>query len=675
MKTPVSVVEVLESRIAPASVTVVNNLTATYTDFDGDHVTLKITGAGNWNDAIFTTQDNTNPGAPANALQLQKIDFNKVSTFDGTDITVSVTKAANGDGLAAIGQIDASELNLGKVTIKGDLGSIQAGDTSVGGTPVAVAALKVESMGRYGISTQGVGGTLESDIIHALGSLTVKRDVSGVFLNVTGGVNAKIGDISIGQSLIGGDAADAGYIRSSGPIGDVDIGRDAAGAGGASSGAIESVGSTIGNVTIKGALVGGNGNKSGSILASLGIGNVKIGSDVLGGAGTESGYVEANSGSLGNLTIGGSLMGGFGTGSGCTVASAIGDVKIGFDVKGGGGVVSGFVIGNIGNIGNVKIGGSLSGGTASQSGGIQSAGSIGKVNIGQNVFGSGFDSTGYITATGGIDGVYINGSLIGGAANDSGAIRTLGSDHNIGKVWIGHNLVGASLGSTASADFSRSGYVAATGMIGSFGIGGSVITGVDSNSTYDLTENGSVRAGSSINSFKIGRSVIGHHTAFGDTFAIFSAQGMDNPTSTTNAAFGNIKIGGHVEWGLFLGGYDLALSPKNGDAQIGKVTVGSDWISSSLVAGVQNSGGIKQFGASNGVNDSIIVPHSLPQSIAKINSITIRGNVIGDYLNTGYSFAFESNNLFPVNYNGTTAPNVPGVTEIGGIKAMVIYRF
>ena len=67
------------------------------------------------------------------------------------------------------------------------------------------------------------------------------------------------------------------------------------------------------------------------------------------------------------------------------------------------------------------------------------------------------------------------------------------------------------------------------------------------------------------------------------------------------------------------------MSPKDGNAQIGAVTVGGDWIASSLVAGVQNSGfGLNHFGDSN---DTII--GALANSIAKISSITIGGVVTG----------------------------------------------
>ena len=48
---------------------------------------------------------------------------------------------------------------------------------------------------------------------------------------------------------------------------------------------------------------------------------------------------------------------------------------------------------------------------------------------------------------------------------------------------------------------------------------------------------------------------------------------------------------GRLELAQILAGYDTSLTPANADAQIGPVTVGGDWIASSITAGVVAGGG------------------------------------------------------------------------------------
>jgi thioredoxin reductase len=82
--------EILESRDMP-SVVIVNPTTATYTDVDGDHVTLKVS-TGTLTTTLFTTL------ATGKGDQLQAIDLS--GGFDGASLTISVAKVAGGDGLA-----------------------------------------------------------------------------------------------------------------------------------------------------------------------------------------------------------------------------------------------------------------------------------------------------------------------------------------------------------------------------------------------------------------------------------------------------------------------------------------------------------------------------------------------------------------------------------------------
>jgi hypothetical protein len=112
-------------------------------------------------------------------------------------------------------------------------------------------------------------------------------------------------------------------------------------------------------------------------------------------------------------------------------------------------------------------------------------------------------------------------------------------------------------------------------------------------------------------------------------------------------AIGRITIGGHAEFASILAGYDRFLAAKNGNAQIGAVKVGGDWIASSLVAGVQDTGA-----AGFGVGDTIIGGGA---SIAKIASIVIGGQVVGTP-GGGDHFGFVSHTIGSFKAAGFTAP-------------------
>src|SRR3954447_4057735 len=107
MKSPrrSSSLELLETRIAPSTLAFINPTTATYTDPDGDAVTVKFTkpilSADNVGHVLVTA------AVDATHDQLQRIDLtvgDLASTPQGTGITVTAKpSAAVGDGLAHLG--------------------------------------------------------------------------------------------------------------------------------------------------------------------------------------------------------------------------------------------------------------------------------------------------------------------------------------------------------------------------------------------------------------------------------------------------------------------------------------------------------------------------------------------------------------------------------------------
>src|SRR4051794_39485947 len=96
--------ELLEARIAPA-VMVVSAHLATYTDVDGDKVTLKDT-IGDFTAANFTT------AAQGLGDLLQSINL-QAGGFDLTNLTITVAKAATGDGFVNIGHLNSTMHDLG----------------------------------------------------------------------------------------------------------------------------------------------------------------------------------------------------------------------------------------------------------------------------------------------------------------------------------------------------------------------------------------------------------------------------------------------------------------------------------------------------------------------------------------------------------------------------------
>src|SRR5687768_298356 len=149
-------IEFLESRIAPAS-------TFGYFDLDGDEVTITSSkGQGTDLRNVLTTTI----GSPASRLEIAMIDLAAdAQTFAGTSLTMTVKRGPNGDGFANIGAIVATGMDLGTITIKGDLGQIDVGNPAT--LDQAFTSLTVKSLGVFGLRTQNGVGDLVSTIAGA----------------------------------------------------------------------------------------------------------------------------------------------------------------------------------------------------------------------------------------------------------------------------------------------------------------------------------------------------------------------------------------------------------------------------------------------------------------------------------------------------------------------------
>jgi hypothetical protein len=320
---PLFFLEPLEERIAPA--TLVNPTLVTYQDLDGDLVKVKISkpvfDEAKIND-VFKFDTGNVAGDNTVKQQLQQLSLaalTDMAAAAGANLTISAAKRPGGDGSVNVGSINADGVDLGQVSIQGDLGQIHVGDATTD-TP-GLISLNVRSLGRYGLATQGGAGDLDSVIKGALGVLKVAGDVKEASISL----NSKLGLVAIGGSLLGGQI-------SASAMGSVKIRGDVVGGAGDSSGAIISVSLT--KVSVGGSVLGGPGAGSGRIFSIGDMGSVDIRGDIVGGVGPGSGRIQS-AGNITKVAVGGSVVGGMAILSGGISGDDIGLVKIGRDLRGG----------------------------------------------------------------------------------------------------------------------------------------------------------------------------------------------------------------------------------------------------------------------------------------------------------------------------------------------------
>lgn len=683
-RTTFAAIETLESRIAPAAV-------FTFTDVDGDLVTIK-TSKGT--DAqLSATISSVSVGM---GTQIRKIDLSQnAAVFDRTDLSVTVVKKGLGDGLVNIGYIDATDagasgtrLDLGAVSIAGDLGQIDCGDAD--SSTLALKSLKVRSLGANGLSTQGGSGDLASTIRGGIGSVTVAGDIRGASISaVPNGMGTEqfstIGNITIGGSLLGGATGGSGSITAASSIGTVKVGRDIVASTAVGTGGISS-GTGMGGVSVGGSILGGY------LSVSTGsIGLITIGGDLAGNLNSSTGFINATK--IAGVTIKGSLLSGFGSDSGSIRSNEMGFIKIGGDVAGGlidvttktgNTTIGGSVMaGNNGlggrldfgaQAGAVKIGGSLIGGSQGASGNLEFL-KLASLTILGDVIGQG-DTSGYILGDNISGFLKIGGSVLGGNGSNSGSIiindcplvaiggslvggvasnSTEASNGQftgaaIGTLKIGGSIIGGNV--TGSANLSGTGAIQVDS-VKVMSVGGSIVAGSDT-STGFLSGSGSITAYGSIGSLTVKGNIEGSSTHRVNITAsenpVLAAKGV------TEWVIGKLAVGGSVARADINAGDSF-----NPNASIGAVTVGGDWIASSLVAGVKNLGQDNMSGGNGANADNVNFgdTHDVSSTgspvdgiIARIASISIKGTVAGTAA-AGDHFGFVSQQIGAVKIGGT----------------------
>ena len=636
-------IEPLEGRIAPASFT---SNSISFHDLDGDLVTVTFskdlfdtndTIENNHLNEIFKFTDGTNASlfGDTGAQQLQLINLTKtdtdpktfLKTAEGVSITITAVtpEGGTGDGLTKIGEIEATDMTLGRVEIDGDLGQIDCGR---GVAKVGLKALIVNSLYKYGSTTQVSGGVateqLESLIKGELTMLDVKTDLygylhvvssSGIVGNSIKTVPGKIGSVTIGGSLIGNNQVattsdNTGSIQAQASIGAIQIlgandpGNNIIagliGGGGKNAGSIVA-GTTIGSVKIVGSLAGGGGASSGSIVAlAATVPSITVGGDVVGGAGLNSGTIQAlaltkatiagnvtgsggeNSGTIditktiGNLTIAGSVTGSTGINSGGISSGGLATlISIGHDLIGGGGFHSG-AIDSLTSLGTVKIAGVIQGGGGDRSGTIIADGKITSLTADKLIGGLGENSGSIFAATdpalkGTLTSVSLTHGITGGGGISSGSIIA----GKIGTVKLGSATTAANLAGGAG-DYS--GMVYSSSTIGTVSVFGSV-TGA----TGD--ESGSIQSRGNLTTVNITGNLAGGD---GDYSGMIRAQEIINEDFAGTAAnLGTITIKGDI-----LGGTGLNSGRVESSGNLTKLTAGKLQAAGTEGAATNGSGAI-----------------------------------------------------------------------------------
>lgn len=624
-------VETLEHRIAPASLAG-DHHSATFQDANGDTILVSVS-KGTLSEANFAFASGAFGDTGPQTLKSLKLDDLQ---FKGANVSISVVASGSGPGAghAEIGEILATNVDLGTVSVQGGLVKIAAGDAKPSS---GIKSLSVETLGMLNPADFGDLTGRTSTVVGTIGSLSINGDMGGT-LAVTG-AKAGISTATITGSLLGGAGDQAGWISTAGGIKSILIGGsiDGSAADTAKEAGI-SAGGLIKSISVTGDLLGGSQDYSGSIQGASGIGSLTVGGDVVGAAGKFSGSIQAGVIIVtpGNLQV---------------IPGKLSSVSIVGDVLGGAGDHSASIVGWAG-IGSVSVGGDLHGGTAKDSGTIQAggevvvpnsdptkpstsqtvAGDISSVFIGKDVIGNdGLRSASILawgkhdaklkTIGGHLGEIQVGGNVTGGAGQFSSLIYGYAA---INEATIGHDVTGGA--------GSYSGRIATdAGALGTVTVGGSLKGGLGANSgtIFAGTEDGvggKARPGD-IKSLHITEDVVG---GGGQISGLIEAEGaitslvidgnlQGGTKADTGAIFANsaksIAIGKSVIGTNFNSTGYIQVTSSLGDLSIGENLIGG----SSPDANVTGTGAIVA-----GLNGK---DASASPVFASIGSVTIGGKI------------------------------------------------
>ncbi len=168
-----------------------NGKSVTYTDLDGDRVTIATSkGTLGLSQLVFAAEDSSSYGSQLNSLSFA------AQQFTGANITITAKPGPRGgDGRVNIGTLDATGVNLGTVNIDGDIGHLNAATES---GPFALPALRSLTVRSIGMFDANAAVFLQG----ALPKLAIREDLRAAF--TLAGSDAVLGAVTIGGSIVGG---------------------------------------------------------------------------------------------------------------------------------------------------------------------------------------------------------------------------------------------------------------------------------------------------------------------------------------------------------------------------------------------------------------------------------------------------------------------------------------
>ncbi len=345
--------------------------TATYTDVDGDLVSVKTT-KGKFNSSQFTIR------AAGVGGVLQDLALNNVADgFENTRLTITAAlKGGLGNKHADVGRINATGVDLAAVLVPGNLDVLVAGDSDVND----LAGLGLLTVDSIGIGRNDAGSTASVGVNGPAGTVWIKGDAVNANLTFGGVKSFKLG----GSLTKTAQNATSSSLFVNGSAGTIAIGGDLLGGNTTEDGAVRVTGD-LASITVKGSLYGDKGLRSGSIDVTGKLGKVAIGGSLHGGSATSAGGIYAGGG-IGTATIAGSVFGGEGFISGSVSGTkGITSLAIGGDVQGGEGSRSGSISALNGAIAKLTVKGSVVGNALSDGGLL--ANKLGTVAIGKDLRG------------------------------------------------------------------------------------------------------------------------------------------------------------------------------------------------------------------------------------------------------------------------------------------------
>lgn len=545
-----------------------NGRSATYTDLDGDVVTVSIS-RGTLSQSMFSLRKE----GPNNGAILQQLDLTLDPATAGANVTISAKPSAfGGDGQVNVGFIKATGLDLGAVKVSGDLARIDAGDTDF---TKSISSLDVLSMGVLGTSTQsfsvaGNSDVLQSDLVGGVSKITVRGSIVGAGIMVTGDAEADIGTVTILGDIVGGDTE---Y-----------------------SGSIVAANADIKSIKISGSLIGGGGDGSGYVFASI---------------------------EMKSFTVLGSIFGGTGNYSGTVDGATLGKATVSGDLRGNDGYLSGSI--NFFHMSSkVTVNGSLFGGVGENSGSIlaikdpvpdsadQIDGTIATVTVNGGLFGNDGKFSGSIRGQTLIKNATVKGSLHGGVGEKSGSIY---SDQTLTQAKVTGNVTGGAgllSGSIAGENTDDGGAITK-----SITIGGSLYSTVPGALTGIFLQGKTSKV-------TIGGGVIGLNDSTASLRFVGYPFTSPSPKNSADAnAITTLKIGGDMRNAEIITGHDGG-GPHRGDANIGSITIGGSVQATNIVAAV--SAGTDEIWGTD--DDTLFSPRGTGL-VPTIGSITIKGQLIG----------------------------------------------